>query len=175
MTSKYIEKINLDYNIDQIIINLDSGISKCKCKLIELFQKGLEKEIKRGKYKVEMNVIFNISFFDRIKLKINNIFPRINKEKLLFRFYFHIEDFLDMKLEAFKKEFTNNFTRMRVNISRMCKDMVNNTKNNFEELLLLSCCDLGQIEKENWEELKNTYKEIKRELIKLSIESKNEY
>ena len=117
-----------------------------------------------------MNVIFNISFFDKIKLKINNIFPRINKEQLLFRFYFHIEDFLDIKLEEFKKEFTNNFTRMRVNISRMCKDMVNDTKNNFEELLLLSCSDLGEIEKENWEELKNTYKEIKRELIKLSIE-----
>ena len=172
-----VKLIELNYQIDDIMNNLDCETSKCKCKLINLFQKGLEKEIKKGKYKVEMNVLFNFSFLDRFKIKIYNFYPKIIFHNFLFilLFFKSKKKYLDIKLKEFEEQFTFNYTRMKVNITRSYKDILNNTKNKFEELLYLSCNDLNKIEKNNWENLKKRYKAIKKELIQLSKKPENEY
>ena len=61
----------LNKDIEIIMKELDNEIFKYKNKLLDLFKMSLEKEIKKGKYKTEIEVIFNFSFYEKLKIKFS--------------------------------------------------------------------------------------------------------
>ena len=67
---------NLNQEIEKTMKDIDNEVNKCKDKVIELFKKGLKKEIKAGKYNSEIEILINFSFVERIKLTICNLFGK---------------------------------------------------------------------------------------------------
>ena len=191
---------NLNNEIEQTMLNLDEEISKSRLKLLDLFKKGLEKELKRGKYKAEIDILVKYSFYEKIKLKICDLFCKKDYNALaiginiilgtifaiffpyllignglffLFPLWNKIKEFrniLDEKLNESEEQCQINFSRMRIKFSRIYKDSLNETKNRFKELLLLSCIDLSKIEEKNWIKLKERYIIIKKNIIELPNE-----
>ena len=78
---------------------------------------------------------------------------------------------LDKKLEEAKEKCEINFSRMRTKFSRIYRDTLYEAKNKFEEILSLSCIDLGK-EKEKWDYLKKEYFKIKNNINELSMKNK---
>ena len=68
---KILEK-DLNSNIEKTMNELDKEVSKNKDKLLELFNLGLEKELKKGKYTAEIEVIINFSIYEKLKLNFSN-------------------------------------------------------------------------------------------------------
>ena len=71
---------DLDNKINSIMENLDSELKIKKEKLKEILYIGLEDEIKRGKYKIQFEKIFNLTLYEKLKIKIFDKFGK--KEKL---------------------------------------------------------------------------------------------
>ncbi len=69
---KEILEKDLNSNIEKTMNELDKEVSKNKDKLLELFNLGLEKELKKGKYTAEIEVIINFSIYEKLKLNISN-------------------------------------------------------------------------------------------------------
>ena len=69
---KEILEKDLNSDIEKTMNELDKEISKNKDKLLDLFKLGLEKEIKKGKYKAEIEVIINFSFYEKLKLNLSH-------------------------------------------------------------------------------------------------------
>ena len=73
------------------------------------------------------------------------------------------------KLEECKKEFNENFLRIRIKFIRLYKDSLSETQNLFRELLILASADLSKIEKKKWNELKEKYKKVKNNILSYLI------
>ena len=69
---KEILEKDLNSDIEKTMNELDKEISKNKDKLLDLFNLGLAKELKKGKYKAEIEVIINFSFYEKMKLNLSN-------------------------------------------------------------------------------------------------------
>ena len=74
---------NLNKEIEKTMIEMDTEISKIRNKLMELFKKGLKNEMKKEKYKSEIEILVKFSFYEKIKLKFCNLFP--DGESILFK------------------------------------------------------------------------------------------
>ena len=79
------------------------------------------------------------------------------------------EQVLLKKLEECKKEFNDNFLRIRIKFIRLYKDSLSETKKLFRELLILASADLSKIEKKKWNELKEKYKKVKNNILSYLI------
>ena len=66
---------NLNDNIEKTMQELDNEVIKIRNKLIELFKKGLKNEMKKEKYQSELKILVKFSFYEKMKLKICNLFP----------------------------------------------------------------------------------------------------
>ena len=55
---------------------LDDELSKYKNDLLDLFNLGLENELKKGKYKAEIDLIISFSFLEKLKLNISNLIEK---------------------------------------------------------------------------------------------------
>ena len=69
--SEILEK-DLNSNIEKTMNELDKEVSENKNKLLDLFNLGLEKELKKGKYTAEIEVIINFSIYEKLKLNLSN-------------------------------------------------------------------------------------------------------
>ena len=73
---------DLNSELEKKMCDLDEEINKNKEKLLELFNMGLEKELKKGKYKAEIEVIIKFSFYERIQFNISKFFGNKDFEKI---------------------------------------------------------------------------------------------
>ena len=67
-----LEKLNSE--IENTMCVLDEEVKKNKDKLLKLFNIGLEKELKSGKYKAEIDVIIKFSFYEKLQLNLSHYF-----------------------------------------------------------------------------------------------------
>ena len=72
----------LNKEIEEKMINLDKEIEIIRKKVLDLFHKGLEKEYKKGKYKAEIDFLENFSFYEKMKIRIYNLFDANNYGKI---------------------------------------------------------------------------------------------
>ena len=72
----------LNKEIEEKMINLDKEIEIIRKKVLDLFHKGLEKEYKKGKYKTEFDFLENFSFYEKMKIRIYNLFDANNYGKI---------------------------------------------------------------------------------------------
>lgn len=79
--STILEK-GLNKEFEEKMINLDKEIEIIKQKVLDLFHKGLEKEYKKGKYKAEIDFLENFSFYEKMKIRIYNLFDTNNYKKI---------------------------------------------------------------------------------------------
>ncbi len=70
---KRILEKKLQKEIDDKLLDLNDEISICKTTTLDLFKITLEKEIKKGKYKVDIEDIYKFSFYEKIQLKLSKI------------------------------------------------------------------------------------------------------
>ena len=81
---KEILEKDLNSDIEKTMNELDKEVSESKNKLLDLFKLGLKKEIKKGKYKAEIEVIINFSFYEKLKLNLSHFgFEGISYWKIL--------------------------------------------------------------------------------------------
>lgn len=80
-TSTILEE-GLNKEIEEKMINLDKEIEIIRNKVLDLFHKGLEKEYKKGKYKAEIDFLENFSFYEKMKMRIYNLFDASNYRKI---------------------------------------------------------------------------------------------
>ena len=69
------------------------------------------------------------------------------------------------KLDESQEKLEKNFSRMKIQFSRIYNRTLNETIDNFKGLLVLSLADLSHIEKEVWNELNEEYKKTKKEIL----------
>ena len=55
------------------MFDLDREVTKNKEKLLKLFNLGLEKELEKGKYKTEIDVIIKFPFYEKLQLNLSTI------------------------------------------------------------------------------------------------------
>ena len=65
--------IELNNEIEESLKNLDNELSNYKNDLLTLFNIGLASELKKGKYKAEIDLIVNFSFYEKLKINICNL------------------------------------------------------------------------------------------------------
>ena len=70
----YIFKEELDNEIENFMKELDEELDKNRKNLEKIFKIGLKDEIKKGKYKSQLEAIFKFSFCEKLKLKICEAF-----------------------------------------------------------------------------------------------------
>ena len=63
----------LNNEIENSLKELDNELSNYKNDLLTLFNIGLENELKKGKYKAEIELIVNFSFYEKLKINICNL------------------------------------------------------------------------------------------------------
>ena len=68
---KEILENDLNSDIENTMSDLDREVTKNKEKLLKLFNLGLEKELKKGKYKTEIDVIVKFSFYEKLQLNLS--------------------------------------------------------------------------------------------------------
>ena len=74
---------NLNSEIESTMHNLDEEVNNYKDKLLNLFKIGLKKELKNGKYKAEIEVIINFSFYEKLQLNLSHFFGvNVNIKKI---------------------------------------------------------------------------------------------
>lgn len=189
---------DLNFNIEKIMCELDKEIKKYKDKLLELFNMGLEKELKKGKYKAEIEVIIKFSFYEKLQLNLSKGFNWRSYGKvlssisfILFSFMtFHLYGFifaslivlgsqiigkfkscskiLDEKIKEASKEYSANFERTRRNFSRLYRETLNESKTLFQDLLSIASIDLSKLEEVEWKILNKNYQEIKNNIYSIS-------
>ena len=86
-TKKLLED-GLNKEIEEMMIKLDNEMENIKNKVLELFKKGLTKELEKGKYKAEIDFLINFSFLEKMKIKIYNLFDVNNYKKIAFHSLF---------------------------------------------------------------------------------------
>ena len=196
---KEILEKDLNSDIEKTMNELNKEISKNKDKLLDLFKLGLKKEIKKGKYKAEIEVIINFSFYEKLKLNLSHFgFEGISYIKLFISigsiiasyFIFDIysvgvilsinswiiskfkaeSKIFDEKIEEASLKYSANFERTRRKFSRLYSDTLSQTKILFQDLLSVASIDLSKIEEVDWNNLKVNYNEIKNNIYFISNE-----
>ena len=198
---KTILENDLNSDIEKTIDELDREVTKNKEKLLKLFNLGLEKELKKGKYKTEIDVIIKFSFYEKLQLNLSSIGIDLKSYKkgigsigflIASYFVFNIycfgiavlltlgswvlgkfkkeERILDEKIEEALLKYSANFERTRRNFSRLYRNILDESKTLFKELLSVASIDLSKIEEVEWKTLKNDYQEIKSNIYALSNE-----
>ena len=79
--TKEIFKNDLNKEIEEKMISLDMEIDIIRKRVLDLFKKGLKKELEKGKYTAEIDFIVNFSFYEKMKIKIYNLFDANNYKK----------------------------------------------------------------------------------------------
>ena len=146
------------YKAEIEILTKFSFVEKIKLNICNLFSKDNSLLLGLNSFNILSAIV--ISFLNPPFLIINGLlgmalFWKLLKEKRMI---------LEQKLEQIQKDCEINFTRMRIKFSRIYKDTLNQVKDSFRDLLVLSCVDLSKIEKGRWEDLKNIYKKLKDEI-----------
>ena len=189
---------DLNFDIEETMCELDKEIKKYKDKLLELFNLGLEKELKKGKYKAEIEVIIKFSFYERLQLNLSigfnlrlnhqliSVISLIISSALIFHLYGFIfasvialgswifskfksySKILDEKMEEALNEYSAIFERTRRNFSRLYRETLNESKTLFQDLLSIASIDLSKLEEVEWKTLKNNYQEIKNNIYSIS-------
>ena len=70
---KEILENDLNSDIENTMSDLDREVTKNKEKLLKLSKLGLEKELKKGKYKTEIDVIIKFPFYEKLQLNLSTI------------------------------------------------------------------------------------------------------
>ena len=197
---KEILEEDLNSNIEKTMNELDKEVSKNKDKLLELFNLGLEKELKKGKYTAEIEVIINFSIYEKVKLNLSNFGIDEKYGKILISIGYLIAAALicdiniigiiiilnlgswiigkfkaeskifDEKIEEASLQYSATFERTRRKFSRLYHDTLNQTKTLFQDLLSVASIDLSKIEEVEWNNLKVKYNEIKNNIYSISNE-----
>ena len=188
---------SLNKEIEEKMINLDEEIKIIRNKVSDLFYMRLKNEYKKGKYKAEFDFLKNFSFYEKMKIRIYNLFDARSLGKLAvhsflsslfiasgfclspagfvilgiysvvilaFSIYDKNKKELNKKLNEYEEKFQINFTKLRINFSRIYHSSLWETKNKFKELLSISSADLSKIEEQKWINLQKKYQKIKNEI-----------
>ena len=121
------------YKAEIEILSNFSFVEKIKLNICNLFSKN--NSLFLGLTSLNIITVIILSLTNPVCLIINGVvglglFLKMYKEKRLI---------LEQKLEQIQKDCEINFTRMRIKFSRIYKDTLNEVKDSFRDLLVLSC------------------------------------